>query len=607
MNKQLLEETIVCARELYEQGVPTGYTDEEYDGLERALRKIDPLNPLLNQTGSAVRGGKVPLPIPMNGINQVHVGDVEQWLQNNMYNKLIATDKLDGVSILLHYQNQVFVAAYSRGNGTEGADVTRHATKLGFPKRIKPCELPLDIGHLGHNIFVRAEVIISVDNFNELNRHHGNKYKNPRNFVAGQMNREEAIEDFFPAASVVAYSVYDATGMQPLFKREQLSYLSSCGFEVPSYEIIATANESSLIELLNWRRRQSKYELDGLVLTTGPATCKFKVQSANNTAVTTVDRVEWNVSKDGYFKPTVVFDPVVLMGATITRATGFNAAFIKTNGIGRGAVIGVTRSGEVIPFIERVHSSVEPEFPCAEYEWTESEIDIFSTESSAESMLMKAVHCFRALGVKGAGEEYIRAVLQSCGSDATIIDVLRLSKSDWTAAIGTNGEKIYNSLVGCMSEASAETLGDALGTFGRGVGTRKLAACTDAGVDFVTASVDQLIAVPGISDKTAQKIVAGQTAFIAACSRIGAISKVVGRKLVQEAVGDRFVGAVWQFTGVRDPDLQKAFEADGGKIGSKFTVLVAKDPTANSTKLKTARDRGAEVITLAEARRRVFG
>lgn len=152
-----------------------------------------------------------------------------------------------------------------------------------------------------------------------------------------------------------------------------LSLLHEEGFIIPGYFVVKgkKLNDVFLKNYLTERRETTEYAIDGVVLDVDNEECrqkinpsketlnpeyarKFKISDVNNYAETKVVDVELNVSKTGYIKPTIVFEPVELVGVTISRCTGFNMKYIYDNKIQPGCVIGITRQGDVIPMITGV-------------------------------------------------------------------------------------------------------------------------------------------------------------------------------------------------------------------------------------------------------------
>lgn len=588
-----LESKIKSARLLYEAGEDTGLTDAEYDALEAELRVLDPNNKILKAVG-APRAGKVTLPYPMNGLDQVFAGEMSKWVANRGLGDYCVSDKLDGVSVLLQYFDGTFINAFSRGNGIEGANVSRHVLKMSFPRTIK--------GYRG-DLFVRGEVIMTNSNFDKINAQYEGKYKNARNFVAGQMNRETAIPEFYPNVDLVAYTMVHPDVKT---KTSEISELDQSGFKTPDAMLVHRVymTEENMVDLLKDRREKSLWQLDGLVIGLNEepkTTVKFKVGTEENVATTEVLYVEWNTSKDGYLKPRISIRPVQLMGVTVSWVTGHNAKYIVDNVIGPGAVIKITRSGDVIPWIMGIElPAQEPDLPELDFVWTDTGVDI-RVFDSFDAEVMKMVHCFGTLGVHGAGEGVIRKMMTEV-KDST--SPLLASKNLWTEIVGVNGTKVYDNLQEKLKTVSIEKFADAVGVFGRGVGERKLESITNHGIDFTGATVKQLVTVPGIESKTAEKIVAGQNAFRNYLHLIPYPHSPLARRKAQTPAGEGLVGQAFCFTGFRSPESEAKIKAMGGTMSdSRFTTLVVKDPATMSSKKLKAVKLGANVITLDELKK----
>lgn len=172
-------------------------SDLEYDGLRGFAQKKWPEDPYFEQVGSQVRGGKIDLPVPMPSLDQVQIGDFAEWLRSNGLQRkgLVVTKKLDGVSVLLQYSKAgKFLRAYSRGDGLQGADITRHVQHLDFPKDISY----VNGGEIDSRL-IRGEIMCSQQGFAEIQaiskQIGGREYANPRNFVAGLLNSSK-VADF---------------------------------------------------------------------------------------------------------------------------------------------------------------------------------------------------------------------------------------------------------------------------------------------------------------------------------------------------------------------------------------------------------------------------
>jgi len=179
-------------------------SDTQYDTLRQYLMLADPTNPFLIGVGSDVRGGKVDLPFKMGSLNQVQVGEINQWVQKHKLqdNDLIVSDKMDGTSVMIVYDiNGDPQIAYSRGNGVQGADISRHIFKIAnVPNKVSG------------RMVVRAEVIMSETNFQTFKhgykRSGGQTYANARNAVAGLMNGKHThASEVYTLLEVIAYEL----------------------------------------------------------------------------------------------------------------------------------------------------------------------------------------------------------------------------------------------------------------------------------------------------------------------------------------------------------------------------------------------------------------
>ncbi len=598
-------------------------SDEEFDTLERQLKAIDPKNPFFLEVGSDVRGGKVPLPFKMGSLDQVYEGDTEKWVKNEKLaaEHFVISDKLDGTSVALIYDRKGnFLSAFSRGNGTMGADITRHIKQLQcVPKKVENGPLQL-----------RAEAIIPISDWPTVKAatlaRSGREYKNARNYVAGKMNASESDPTFIQYLHVVITSVEDDT----LGKAEQLELARANGFLTTYYEVVEgkTLKDDFLTSYLTERRdyagKGSKYEIDGIVLDVDdiaarkrlPKTSsglnptwakKFKIAGADNLATTEVVGVHWRVSKAGYLKPRVEIKPVDLTGVTITFATGFNAAFIRDNKVGPGAVIKITRAGDVIPYITEVVTGTTAQLP-SEVEfgamsYTPGDVDLVldDLDSHSDTRYYRILDAFKTLDVphlrQGAVEKLIEAGFDS---EAKII---KATDAELKKVLGDSaGRKVSEGLKQRLNPVELPTLAGASQTLGRGIGVRKSTKILNAlgSFDF---TVEQLIAVEGFERKTAETVVANLPKLNAFLAEIDGYYTLAEKEAPPED-GD-LKGIVVVFTGVRDKELEKVIQSKAGIIGSSVnkdtTHLVCKDPSSGSSKMKKAADLGVKIIDLTTA------
>jgi DNA ligase (NAD+) len=344
--------------DLYENDQP-GVDDVVYDQVRRYTQASYPSNVYFTGVGADVRGGKVRLPHPMSGLQQVYEGQTSKWVADAGLQKAPYTesDKADGTSAQITFNPEGGLQiAFSRGNGFEGADITRHISRIP--------NVPKQIPATGNTVTIRAEIVIKKSRWPafkaKYRQQSGEVYKNSRNAVSGKMNASENEAGIYEYLHCVAYTIMDSE----LSKEDQFRLLRQMGFETVYYETVSgfQLTDEHLTAHLAARKEAVDYDIDGVVLDVNtpedrkramdagqPTSVKFKV--SNPPVVATVVAVDWNPSKSGYLKPRVQVEPVDICGVTIQYATAFNAKFILDNKIGPGAQILLTRSGDVIPLI----------------------------------------------------------------------------------------------------------------------------------------------------------------------------------------------------------------------------------------------------------------
>jgi NAD-dependent DNA ligase len=398
-------------------------------------------------------------------------------------------------------------------------------------------------------------------------------------------------------------------------KRDQLELLARLGFEVPYHEMIdrSSMTESILERMIEQYRKHSDYELDGIVIdthdSTEPKTFKFKKSQSNQTVVT---HVEWNVSKDGYLKPIVHFVPLQIAGATIGKATGFNAGFIRDNGIGKGAEVVVSRSGDVIPYIETVIKSVEPELPKEEefgkLQWTDTLVDLVLVNDvdNKEVIIQKLTDTISKLGIEGLKEGNLKHFVDQGVTDfysllEAIYEDIALSYS----ILGKNLYKVQESIENKLSNITWYELAGSLNLFGRGVAQRKVRALYTHFKGDVSKfyDINNILQVEGFDTKTAKKIVENIDEIVDLIEKMQDKGYVKLIEFKQAGENDLF-GKNIVFTGFRSKDLERRIVEMGGNVktsvSSKTSIVVTASESNTSTKVKKAKELGIPVMTKQE-------
>jgi NAD-dependent DNA ligase len=600
----------------FNKGEPL-FSDQMYDEIKEALRRRDPDHPILKTVGAAVEERKVKLPYWMGSMDKVKNDDkeLEKWLRKYSAGDVVISDKLDGISALLFVCNGV-AKLYTRGNGVEGQDASHLIPFVqGLPKNV----LETKTGEFT----VRGELILTRADFDK------DLGKNGRNTVAGVIN---AKKPDIKVARLIRFVAYELVAPELMSPSKALAFLKQNGFEIAWHRVVPVkeVTMSVLSDLLVDRRKRSAFEVDGIVIVhdaTGyPRVAgenpkhafAFKSIATMNSAEVVVLDVEWNISKDGFFKPVVLFDGVHIGGVTVKRATGNNARFIVDNGIGPGARIIVTRSGDVIPAITSVlERADEPSMPQqAAYKWNETSVDLVVSNSSASSVVAfkNVEYFFSKVKVPGLSTGTLKR-LYDAGID-TVGKVLTVNESTLLRIDGFK-EKSAHNLVNAIKERFSDmdplVLMGASNSFGRGIGTTRIAQVAQQFPAVVTddkfsPTFEQLTALPGFETKTSARFIEGLAMWRTFAKENGLLryikSKVaaaVTKKVKQNE--QIFEDTAFLFTGVRSKDAEAFILARGGVIKSSLSknvdILICKDPDA--AKVQKARDLGVKtVITLAE-------
>lgn len=373
-----LVEQIKSAADAYYNGDQPIITDEEFDKLTDLLAELDPNHELLKTPGwgvskAAAHLTKVAHGSFVGGLDQVKIGAVEAGYNfgrghEDIVKGYICSAKLDGISIVLYYDyDGNFVRALTRHDGEHGLDITQNLQYAEFPHTV-----PKGIKE------VRGEIVISDAKFGLISH----EYSNQRNAASGIAMSAYSEPELLQMLDIVVYSItafYEDVDHEPWMDdyNQVLLALGKAGFKTVKYNIIPAGYLNKfLVENppSSYRKEDPHlYLLDGVVVASlnlqydeemhGTPLVHYKVKYQSTFFETKVTKVHWIVSGYGRVVPTVEFETVNIGGVNVTYASGFNAEFIHSSGIGPGAIIKISRRNEVIPHIEEVVERVEPEIP----------------------------------------------------------------------------------------------------------------------------------------------------------------------------------------------------------------------------------------------------
>lgn len=449
--KELTEYLNKCRNAYYNENKSL-ITDYEYDNLYDELENLENettisfANSPTKNVGFEVKSElkKVKHSHPMLSLDKTKsVEELKKFIGNNDY---VLSCKMDGLTILLTYDDGVLVKAETRGSGEVGEDVTHNAKVFE--------NIPLTIPHKGH-FEVEGEAIITYDDFEKINDKlsEDTKYKNPRNLASGSVRQLDSKIASQRHLKFVAWKV--PTNISNSFS-DNLNYLNKLGFTVVPY--VATNDTEHLEWLIEDRKLcadKLSYPIDGMVLThddikygeslgmTGhhpKHSVAFKFYDEE--VVTTLTDIEWSMGKSGQLTPVAIFEPVEIEGTTVERASVHNVSILTQLDLQVGDEITVYKSNQIIPQIRENLSAKNREsyiqIPAfcpicnspTEVRRDNSTDVLVCTNPNCKGKLLGKVSHFvskKGMDIDGLSEETIKKFIE-LGWINTIYDVYNLSE-----------------------------------------------------------------------------------------------------------------------------------------------------------------------------------
>lgn len=611
---ETLHELKLVSDKQYYEGENCDLEDFQYDMLKETLQRRDP--DYVPPVGSKIREGenRVRLPFWLGSMDKLRpedTRDLERWLSREKSEEYIIEDKLDGVSCLLVVKNKK-LKLYTRGDGVIGADISYLAQYFK--------SLPENVAG---DIAVRGELIMKKAVFAEK---YSKIYANARNMVAGRLGGKK-IREGLSDIDFVAYEIVELDIC--LDPYSQIQYLQYLGFKTVNQDVVTSITPDSLSAIFIDFKERSEYDIDGVIVqpndyrernTSGnPAYAfAFKMRMEENSAVVEVLDVEWSISKWGVLKPRVSISPVSLGGVTISYSSGFNGKYIYSNNIGPGAVVRITRSGDVIPYITDVISQAkEPAMPDISYFWNETGVDISTEEHGDVPEVKRISSFFSGLGIKHVSEATVNK-MYSHGL-VTLVRILSASKDDLAVIEGFGerlAERTYENIHNGLRNVELSLVLGASGVFGFGFGIKKIKSLLGSIPDILSIyknyttdeMFEKVMAVEGYSSKSAKKIVDN---LDRADDFIESLSPYVTFKSSDLSSSGIFDSMKFCLSGFRDAELEKKIVKRGGKmvtsVSKNTSVVIVKVLDSNpSGKVKKALDLGKEVMTKESFEERYF-
>ncbi|TVR18572.1 MAG: NAD-dependent DNA ligase LigA [Anaerolineaceae bacterium] len=499
-------------------------TDDEYDALYNELVALEGQHPeLVTPDSPTQRAGsdlsedfpKVAHPAPILSLaNAFSTDDLLAWEERNR--KLLAAGtsldyvlepKLDGLSVVITYEDGMLVRAATRGNGTLGDDVTANVRTI----HTVPLRIPVEgDAPPPRRLVVRGEVLFLKRDFEALNQRQQAEglplYINPRNTASGTLKQKDSrITASRPLTAylydVIDHSADDTAGGAVRWdtESEMLDFLRAMGFYIPPESHIYPTLSHIIQQLPDWEagRDSLPFEIDGLVVKVndrrlaaelgvvgkdprGAIAYKFPAQ----TATTPLRGVTVNVGRTGKLTPTAQLEPVFISGVTVSNATLHNYKFIADLDIRLGDQVIIKRSGDVIPYVigpvtaarDGTQTAITPPTHCPFCESAiiqpEGAVDHFCANPTCPEKVFRSLEFFvskGAMDIDGMGPQTVKALMDA-GLITDEADIFAL-EIEQLIALERFGQKKAENLLNAIEAAKKRPLWQFIASMGiEGVG-----------------------------------------------------------------------------------------------------------------------------------------
>lgn len=532
-------------------------SDYEYDLLFNRLKEIERAHPeWVTPDSPTQRSGSAPLerfvkvehPSPILSLaNGFGSQDAMDWYQRivRLNPEVTKTDfvlepKLDGLTVVLHYENGYFKLGATRGDGMVGEDITENLKTL----RTLPLTIPIDRKlSAPAKLVVRGEVLICKADFEKLNAEMAAKgekqYLNPRNTAAGSLRQLDPKITATRPLRLFVYQILESSNEIPQTQIGILDYLRALGFPVNPLRWHANSMDEviSICETEGLKRYEWQYEADGIVIKINDQQLfrelgfvgkdprgALAYKYPGTEVETTLKVIQINVGRTGVLTPLAILEPVSIGGVIVKQATLHNFDFIAEKDIRVGDRVLVKRAGEVIPYIlaslpeKRDGSQVVFDVPktcpsCgSEIEKDPEQVAYYCVNASCPAQLTRTIENFASRGamdIDGLGSQIVVQLVES-GLIRSAGDLYTLSKEQ-LLTLDKFGEKKADNLLKAIQDTKTNPLFRLIIGLGiRGIGevaARKLAERFKDLANLQNADYESLQSVEGIGPNIAQSLV----------------------------------------------------------------------------------------------------
>lgn len=632
-----LVELLNRARRAYEQEDTEIMSNYEYDKLYDELQELEEeLGTTLASSPTIHVGYEVQSELPkerhespMLSLDKTkEVSRLKEFLGSQ---EALLSWKLDGLTIVLTYQNGTLQKAVTRGNGEIGEVITNNAKVFQ--------NLPLHISYKGE-LILRGEAVIRYQDFERINAEIEDvdaKYKNPRNLCSGSVRQLSNEVTAKRNVRFFAFSLVRAEGVEFENSRaRQFEWLSNQGFEVVEHHLVTAETIESEVAWFAEKIVENEFPSDGLVLVYNDIaygqslgrTAKFPRDSfafkwADEVRETTLKEIEWSPSRTGLINPVAVFEPVELEGTTVSRASVHNISIMEELELGVGDTIQVYKANMIIPQIaENLTRSGTCPIPehcpvcggTTRISMVNDTRMLYCTNPQCQAKQVKSFALFvsrDAMNIEGLSEATLEKFIDR-GFVKDFTDIFHLDRyEEEIKKMEGFGEKSYVNLQKSVEHARKTTLPKllySLGIANIGLANAKMIckALENDPQKLPDATVEELGAIPGVGEVIAQSYVAyfleekHRKLYIELLREVE-IPQETGEAETQILEGKNFVitGSVHHFA--NRAEVKELIEKKGGKVTgsvtSKTDYLINNDVESTSSKNKKARELGIPILS----------
>ena len=633
--KELVEKLDQAAKAYYQEDREI-MSNQEYDSLYDQLEQLEKETGTVLTNSPTVRVGyeavnelpKEEHPSPMLSLDKTKDREVLRGFIGN--HKCLLSWKLDGLTIVLTYENGELVKAVTRGNGIVGEVITNNARVFK--------NIPLRIPYKGQ-LVLRGEAIITYSEFERINETIGDadaKYKNPRNLCSGsvrQLNNEITAKRNvrFYAFALVSTQDVDFSNS----REQQFIWLKKQGFEVVEYKVVTSESLDEAMDYFSKTIVNNDFPSDGLVVTYDDiaygeslgSTAKFPRNSfafkwADEMRETRLVDMEWSPSRTGLINPVAIFEPVELEGTTVSRASVHNISIVKELQLGIGDTIKVYKANMIIPQIaENLTRSGNLVIPdkcpvCGREARIRKENDVETLYCMNPDCVAKKIKSFSlftsrdAMNIDGLSEATLEKFI-AMGFIHNFGDIFEIGRyKDQIVEMEGFGQKSFDNLMVSLEKAKETTLAKviySLGITGIGLANAKvICKYFDDDIEKIRyAEEEEISSIEGIGP-----VIAGSLAdYFKSAENNQKLDHLLSHlHLVHEETSAEqvFAGKTFVITGSVEhfsnrSEAKEFIEARGGKVTGSVTkktdYLINNDKTSASSKNKKAQELGIPILS----------